>query len=144
MNLNFVRGTYWLGAIVDALAAVQLLLPTSRSLLGFPGLRASGVAGQPAIMAAVLMLGWSVVLVWAHLRTRERRAVLAITLGVVLALAVSNIAYGLSGSLPWAQLAAPLAIQAVLGTMFGLSIPIARRAALARVRDSAATPAAGG
>ena len=132
MNLDFVRATYWIGAIVDALAAVQLLLPTSSRLLGFPGMRAPGAAGQPAIVAAVLMLGFSVVLVWAHLRTRERRAVLAITLAVVLALAAGNIALGVSGAMPWARLAPTLVIQAVLATLFGLSIRIARKAALER------------
>ena len=132
MNLDFVRATYWIGAIVDALAAVQLLLPTSSQLLGFPGLRAPGSAGQPAIVAAVLMLGFSAVLVWAHLRTRERRAVLAITLAVVLALAAGNIALGASGAMPWARLAPSLVIQAVLAALFGLSIPIARKAALGR------------
>ena len=132
MNLGFVRATYWIGALVDALAAVQLLLPSSARLLGFPGLREPGAAGQPAIVAAVLMLGFSAILIWAHLRTRERRAVLAITLVVVLALAAGNIALGLSGAMPWQQLVPTLAIQAVLATLFGISIPIARRAALDR------------
>ena len=130
MNLDFVRATYWLGAIVDALAAVQLLLPTSVTLLGAPGLRSPGAAGQPAVVAATLMLGWSAVLIWAHLRTRERRTVLAITLVVVLALAVGNTAAGLSGVTAWVRLALPLSIQVVLIAAFGASISIARKAAL--------------
>ena len=132
MNLDFVRATYWIGAIVDALAAVQLLLPRSVQVLGFAGLREAGAAGQPAIVAAVLMLGFSAVLVWAHLRTRERRAVLGITLAVVAGLAAGNVALGLSGAMSWTQLAPTLVIQAVLATLFGASIPIARRAALER------------
>ena len=133
--LDFVRATYWIGAIVDALAAVQLLLPAGSQLLGFAGLRAPGATGQPAIVAAVLMLGWSVVLVWAHLRTRERRTVLAITLGVVLALAAGNLAVGVSGAMAWSALAPTLAIQTVLAALFGASIPIARGAALDRKRE---------
>jgi len=132
VNLDFVRGTYWLGAIVDALTAVQLLMPTSATFLGFRGLRAPGAAGQPAIIAAVLMMGFSVILVWAHLRTRERRTVLTITLLVVLGLAAGNIVLGLAGAMTWPQLAPTLAVQAVLATMFGLSIPVARKAALER------------
>ena len=131
MNLNFVRATYWIGAIVDALAAVQLLLPTTARMLSFPGLRAPGAAGQPAVVAAVLMLGFSAILIWAHLRTRTRRGVLAITLVVVLALAASNIALGLAGALPWAQLTPVLLIQAILAVMFGLSLRIASKAARA-------------
>ncbi len=130
MNLDFVRATYWIGALVDALAALQLLLPTSVTILGFTGLRQPGAAGQPAVIAAVLMLGFSAILIWAHLRTRERRAVLAITLAVVLGLAAGNVALGVASAMSWAQLAPTLVIQAVLATLFGLSIGIARRAAL--------------
>ena len=130
--LDFVRATYWIGAIVDALAAVQLLTPVGARVLGFAGLRAPGAAGQPAIVAAVLMLGWSVVLVWAHLRTRERRAVLAITLAVVLALAASNLVLGATGAMTWSALAPTLAIQTVLTALFAASVVIARKAALER------------
>jgi hypothetical protein len=137
MNLNFVRATYWIGAIVDALAAVQLLTPTGSRVLGLPGLCPPGAAGQPAIIAAVLMLGFSTVLFWAHLRTRERRAVLGITLAVVLGLAAGNVALGMTGALTWAALAPTLVIQVVLATLFGVSIPIARKAALAHVAVSA-------
>ena len=129
MNLDFVRATYWIGAIVDALAAMQLLLPTTSRVLGFQGLRAPGAAGQPAIVAAVLMLGFSAILIWAHLRTRSRRGVLAVTFVVVLALAVGNIVLGLSGATPWAQLAPTLVIQTILAVMFGLSFRIANKAA---------------
>jgi hypothetical protein len=132
MNLNFVRATYLTGAIVDALAAVQLLMPTNVQLLGFTGLRHPGPAGQPAVIAAVLMLGFSAILVWAHRRTIERRAVLAITLGVVVALAAGNVALGVSGAMSWMSLAPTLAIQAVLAALFGTCIPITRRAALER------------
>jgi hypothetical protein len=135
-SLDFVRATYWLGAIVDALAAVQLLTPIGVRVLGFEGLRAPGAAGQPAVIAAVLMLGFSAILVWAHLRTRERRSVLAITLGVVLALAVGNVALGVSGAMSWSALAPTLAIQAVLAVMFGSAVPVARRAALASTAES--------
>jgi hypothetical protein len=132
MNLNFVRATYLTGAIVDALAAVQLLTPTGVRVLGFEGLRQAGAAGQPAVIAAVLMLGFSAILVWAHLRTRERRTVLAITLGVVVALAAGNVALGMSGAMSWMSLVPTLAIQVVLAALFATCIPIARRAALER------------
>ena len=136
--LDFVRATYWIGAIVDALAAVQLLLPRGTRLLGFIGLREPGVAGQPAIIAAVLMLGFSVLLVWAHLRTRERRAVLTLTLGVVIALAAGNVALGVSGAMTWGELAPTLAIQAVLAVLFAASARIARAAAAERAAELAA------
>ena len=135
MGLNLVRATYWLGAIVDALAGVQLLVPTSATILGFSGLRAPGAAGYPAVTAAILMFGFSMILVWAHLRTVDRRRVLLFTLLVVVALALANIAFGSSGTLPWSKLVPPLLIQAILITLFATSYSItvkeaARRAAL--------------
>jgi len=129
-KLDFVRATYWIGAFVDIAAAVQLLRPTGSTLLGFPGLRAPGAAGQPAIVAAVLMLGWAAELIWAHLRTRERRTILAITLVVVVGLAAGNLALGATGAAGWAQLAPTLVIQAVLVALFGSSFAIARAAAI--------------
>jgi heme A synthase len=132
-KLDFVRATYWLGAIVDALAAVQLLTPAGSTILGTRGLRPPGMAAaQPAIMAAVLMLAWSALLIWAHLRTRERRAVLAITLAIVLVLAAVNVGLGLMGAIAWSELVLPLTLQAILSAMFGASIVIARRAAIER------------
>jgi hypothetical protein len=135
MGLNLVRLTYWLGALVDALAGVQLLLPTSVTFLGFTGLRAPGAAGYPAVTAAVLMFGFSAILVWAHLRTVDRRRVLLFTLLVVIALALSNVVFCASGVLPWSELIPPLLIQSVLIALFAISYSITvreagRRAAL--------------
>jgi hypothetical protein len=130
MNLNFVRGTYWLAAIAYVLAAVQLMMPTSMTVLGFPGLRAPGAAGQPAVVAAVLSVGWSFVLVWAHLRTRQRRAILSISLGITFAMAGVNLLLGLSGAVPWDHLVGTLVFQAVFAVLFGTSVRIARRAAI--------------
>jgi hypothetical protein len=132
VNLQFVRATYWIGAIVDALAAVQLLTPVGTSILGFPGQRAPGAAGQPAIVAAVLMLGFSAILIWAHLRTRERRTVLPISLMVVLALAIGNLVLGVTGATVWITLVPPLLIQAALVVLFALSWRIATRGARER------------
>ena len=131
MNLNFVRATYWLAAVAYVLAAVQLMMPTSMTVLGFPGLRAPGAAGQPAVVAAVLFVGWSFVLVWAHLRTRQRRAILAISLGVTIATAGVNLLLGITGAVPWDHLIGTLLFQAVFAVLFGVSIRIARRAAIA-------------
>jgi hypothetical protein len=134
MGLNLVRATYWLGALVDALAGIQLLLPTSATLLGFPGLRAPGAAGYPAVTAAMLMFGFSMILVWAHLRTVERRRVLLFTLLVVVALALANIAFGASGLLSWPRLVPSLIIQAILTILFASSYSITVREAARRAR----------
>jgi CHASE2 domain-containing sensor protein len=84
-------------------------------------LREPGAAGQPAIIAAALMLGFSAILVWAQRSPRYRRGVLAVTLLVIAGLASANVASGVSGDIPWSELAPTLAIQAVLLAMFSVS-----------------------
>ena len=116
--MRLLRIGFWTGAIVDLVAAVQLLLPTSFKLFVFQGLRPAGSAAQGAIVAAVLLLGFSGLLLWADRRPLERRAVLGVTLGVVGLLALGNVWLGASGSMAWAELAPTLAIQALLAALF--------------------------
>lgn len=138
MHLNVVRATYWIGALVDALAGIQLLMPASASILGFQGLRLPGAEGYPAVTAAVLMFGFSAILVWAHLRTVERRRVLLFTLLVVIGLALSNIVFGFSGAIPWRELLPPLVIQTILTALFTTSYLITVREAARRSAQAAA------
>lgn len=112
------RFACWVGAVVDLLAGIQLLLPSSTHVLGFAGLRASGGAGLPATMAAVLMFGFSGILLWAQSRIVKRRAVMLVTLLVVVALAAANLTFGLLGDITWAALAGPLLIQTGLTALF--------------------------
>ena len=128
MELKLVRITYLLGAVIDLLAGVQLLLPESTRILGFEGLRASGKVGLPATTAAVLMFGFTAILVWGQVRPVERRAILLITLSVIVTLAVVNVVSGLMDVQSWNALVGPLAIQTVLGTLFATSYVITMRA----------------
>lgn len=131
-RLDFVRLTYWVGAIVCVLAAVQYALPTSATLLGFPGQRPAGPAGQMALVGATLFAGWAAVLVWAHLRTRERRAVLAVAFFMVLGFIAGNLVYASIGILGWPATTPTIAVEAILAAMFGASFLIARAAARER------------
>ena len=138
MGLILVRVTYWFGAIIDALAGVLLLLPESVTVLGFGGLRFPGPSGLPALTAAVLMFGFSAVLIWAQMAAVERRAVLLITLVVIVALTTVNVVAGLTGTQTWEQLCAPLCMQVVLVILFFVSFVIASRQ-WARSRPTSAT-----
>lgn len=129
------RFVCWLGAIVDLLAGIQLLLPSSVHILSFRGLRAPGVAGAPAVTAAILMFGFTLILLWAQARVVKRRAVLLITLAVVVSLALANVVNGIAGALSWEELFGPLLIQAALIALFGTSYAsLARRQTLFKQR----------
>ncbi len=126
--IRWLRVSYWTGAITDALAAVQMLVPSlfafGNGLAGFaPGRDYRFAMG----MGASLMLGWTVLLLWADQRPIERRGVLLITIVPVIAgLAVNEMVAVRAGFLPpWSQ--APVwLLQAVLTMLFWTSY---RRAA---------------
>lgn len=132
MGKRFVRFTYWAGAIIDILAGVQLLVIDTTTFLGFEGMRMSGSAGLPAIVAAILMFGFAGILIWAQCHPVERRAVLLVTLAVIVANAAANIVSGVQGWQSWEVIGPPLGIQAVLGLLFVASYAISRRLAKKR------------
>jgi hypothetical protein len=127
VRLRLVQFTYWAGAVVDVLAGIQLLMSKRVTLLGFQGMRTAGAAGLPAITAAVLMFGFTGILVWAQSRPVERRAVLLVTLVVIIILAAVNIGSGMRRLQSWEMIVPPLLIQTVLATLFASSYLITGR-----------------
>ena len=77
----WLRVSYWVGALVDAIAALRMLFPQS----------AEGVEYRYALsIGAALMMGWVFLLIWADRRPVERKGVLLLTLfpvvtGIILA-----------------------------------------------------------
>ena len=73
---RLLRTAFALGAITDALALLPMLSPRLSALLW--GLEEQGGAyGFAMGYAASLMLGWTVLLIWAHRRPVERSFVAA-------------------------------------------------------------------
>ena len=110
----------WVGAFVDTLAVAALLSPAlSRAMLGVD------VPVTPALLyamrtGAALMLGWTVLLLWASVRPVERRAVVLLTVvPVIFGLAATEVAAVLESFLPAANAAPLLGMQGLLGA-FGL------------------------
>jgi hypothetical protein len=86
MNRKVVllRICYWLGAILDARAAILLTLLRYRDLPAGIGAHQSAHAfGMQALWGAgdaySLMWGWTVLLLWADRKPMERRGVLLLT-----------------------------------------------------------------
>jgi hypothetical protein len=89
--IRWLRRCYWAGAILDALAAVSMLSPRLFAATNALGEFRPGPDYRYAMgMGASLMLGWTVLLVWADRRPLERRGVLGITLVPVVAGLVLN------------------------------------------------------
>lgn len=127
--VRWLRASCLTGALVDALAAGELLSPRLLAL-------AAGLADPPAApgfryargTAAALMLGWTGLLLWAARRPMERRGVLGLTIAVVLGLALNEAVAVSAGFLPRALAAGIWALQAALVALFGWSLAVARRA----------------
>jgi hypothetical protein len=122
-NILLLRTSYWTGAILDALAFMIMSFPAlfawNNGLSDFrPGVEFRYAMG----MGAPLMLGWTILLVWADRKPLERRHVLWITL-LVLAGEVLTEFYGLSvGFIRLQALLLTLVLQLSLSALFVLAL----------------------
>jgi len=91
-----LRVAFVAGAVSDAIALVPMLLPSFATLLW--GLRDVSDSYQLAMRcAASLMLGWTLLLLWAFHRPLERRIVAPLTFLVVGGIVVSEIGGAAAG-----------------------------------------------
>lgn len=128
-SVRWLRISYWAGAILDAAAAVSMLSPdlfaTINGLPNFhPGIEYRYAMG----MGACLMLGWTVLLLWADQKPLERKGVLLITLlPVVLGLALNEVIAVRAGFLPILTTIPVWIVQALIVGLFLFSYLNARR-----------------
>ena len=121
-----LRIAFTAGAVTDALAIVPMIIPPLARLMW--GIDDSSGAYQLAMgYAASLMLGWTVLLVWAYRQPVERRFVAAITIVVICGLILAEIVAVLLGTIPWLRMAPTWCIQIVLLILFGNALPTGRR-----------------
>jgi cation transport ATPase len=84
-KILFLRISYWAGAILDVIAFLIMLFPPlfawNNGLTNFkPDMDYRYAMG----MGAPLMLGWTVLLLWADRKPMERKSILLVTFLVVL------------------------------------------------------------
>jgi hypothetical protein len=115
----WLRISYWTGAIIDALVALAMLFPR------FTGL-AFGYTASPSPayryamgMGASLMLGWTVLLLWADQDPLARKGVLLITIfPVILGIAGATLFGVRVGFLPLKRAVSTWALQILLISLF--------------------------
>ena len=91
-KILFLRVSFWAGAILDVVAFLIMWFPSlfalNNGLTNFnPGIEYRYAMG----MGAPLMLGWTILLLWADRKPIERKSILLITLLVVLGEVVTEI-----------------------------------------------------
>ena len=95
---KLLRIAFLAGALTDALALLPMLVPPLAVLLwGFEDV--SGAYRFAMGYGASLMLGWTVLLLWAYQRPIERRFVGALTVLVIYGLVATEVIAVLSGRL---------------------------------------------
>lgn len=110
----WLRISYWVGAVVDALAAGIILdqaifahiSPLTHYAPQAPYRYAMGLGGS-------LMFGWSILLLWADRRPLDRKAILPITNLVIIGLIASD-AYAVQSGFARLSAMAPLLISQVM------------------------------
>jgi hypothetical protein len=111
----------WLGAVVDALAVVVLLSPpVAREVLGIRDVVETPALDFAMRTAAALMLGWTVLLVWAARHPPVQRAVIGFTLvPVVVGLIASELLAVRAGFVQLANVGPLLGMQTALLALGG-------------------------
>ncbi len=127
--VRFLRISYWVGAIVDALVIIPLLAPkVARVAFGIPNFNPGNDYGYATSAAASLMLGWVCLLIWADRKPVERRSVLLLTVFPVLTGLIFSGVYAVTSNLIPVDNMLPIWImQGILVLLFGFSYLNANR-----------------
>jgi len=116
-RILWLRRAFLAGAVTDALALVPMLIPAmARLLWGFEDL--DGAYRFAMGYGASLMLGWTLLLIWAYRRPLERAFVAALTVIVIYGLVATEIVAVLSGHLAWWRMLGTWTLQAALLALF--------------------------
>jgi len=128
--VRWLRICYWVGAIVDLAAGVQMLCPPLFAFgMGLANFNPGPDYRYAMGMGASLMFGWTALLLWADRRPIERMGVLPLTVVPVIAgFALNEAASVGSGFLSVAAAAPIWVLQTIISALFLVSYGAARRA----------------
>ncbi|MBI4733389.1 MAG: hypothetical protein HY779_00945 [Rubrobacteridae bacterium] len=114
---SILKIAFIVGAITDALALLPMLIqPLAKLLWGFDDVSVSYRFAMG--YGASLMLGWTILLVWAYQKPLERKAVAALTVLVIYGLVLTEIIAVFSGYLEVWRMLPTWALQAMLLCLF--------------------------
>jgi hypothetical protein len=117
-KVAWLRASYWAGAVADVGVGILTLVP---GRMGETELR------YPMGLAAAVMFGWALLLIWADRRPLERRGILLPTIFVILGLLSAGLYAVVSGILPLARIIPTSVLGAALIALMGVSYLKARK-----------------
>ena len=118
----WLRASYWAGAVADVGIGVLTLVPGRMGETAFR---------YPMGLAAAVMFGWALLLIWADRRPLERRGVLLPTIFVILGLISAGLVAVASGILPVGRIIPTSILGAALIALMGFSYINARNVKVA-------------
>lgn len=87
-KIRWLRISYWVGAVADALAALRMMFPEYIMLGSSPGV--SYNSGMK--WGVALMLGWTALLIWADRKPLARKGILLLTIcPVIVGLMITSV-----------------------------------------------------
>ena len=129
-DTRVLRAVFLAGAVTDAVALLPMLLPSLATLLW--RLRDASDSYQLAMRCgASLMLGWTLLLVWASRRPLERYVVAPVTVLVVGGIVVSEIAGAAAGVVDAWRVVPTWCLQVILLVLFAWASYAGRQASRA-------------
>jgi hypothetical protein len=90
-KIIFLRISYWFGAVLDGIMVIPMLFPrVGGKMFGINNFNPGNDYKYAMMIGASLMLGWTVLLIWADRKPVERKGIILITIipvviGMVLA-----------------------------------------------------------
>jgi hypothetical protein len=113
------RAACLIGAALDGLVLLPMLIPPlAAKLFGLEGFLPGADYRYAINVAASLMLGWTLLLLWAAVRPIERSGVLGLTAIIVACLMLAGGHAVVSGFIPLANMLPVLVLQAGLAVLF--------------------------
>ena len=108
-KVRLLRISYWTGAVLDGLTVIPMLFPAAgAAIYGIRDFHPGPEYRYAMGLAASLMAGWTVLLIWADRKPVERKGILLLTLFPVLP--------GLAGAGAYAVIENVIAVDRMLPT----------------------------
>jgi hypothetical protein len=121
--VSWLKVSFMTGAVVDALALLPMLIPWAAKIFwGFENF--TGIYYYAMGMGASLMLAWTLLLLWAYRKPRERRFIALFTILIIIGIGITEIFSLCQGYIQISKLAVTLALQAVLLFIYSYSFII--------------------
>ena len=122
----FLRISYWFGAILDGIMVIPMLFPgIGGKMFGIKNFDPGNDYKYAMMVGASLMLGWTVLLIWADRKPVERKGIILITIfPVVIGMILASVYAVRVDLIHWQNMLPTWIIQSLLLIVFFYSYVI--------------------